>query len=947
MDDNGNKFLIGIIRDFTEARKIRDAIKESELKYKTLFDSVPIGLTVADKNGTIIESNKMAEALLGLSAEEQKKRKIDGIEWQIIRSDGSPFPQEEYASVKALKENRLVENVEMGIVKNKEEITWINVSAVPFNFTNLGVLVAYNDITKRKKAENEALKNNQKYQSLVELSNDIIWAVDANGIILEMSPGSLDIYGYKPEELIGKNFLDFVPDEQKLKDRPVVSEGESVKEYDSTFLHKDGHIVYLKANSIVEKDKDGKLTKIIGTSKDVTKEVEAKMELRESNRRFEKAQEMGKVASFEYDIKTEKYIVSDEGKRIYGYSTEIEAFSADDVWKCIPETERVQQDWIDLIEKDKPYDIEHEIRPISGPSSKTIRAIAEVIKDADGNPIKVVGFIQDITKQKNAELELQSAYQQLQANEQQLRASNQQLAASEQQLRATNQQLQAGEQKLKLSDRVFNLTLDMFCIAGFDGYFKYLNPSWERILGWTIEELLSKPWLEFVYPEDVDKTENVKSVIVDGKEIYQFENRYLCKDGTIRWLSWNSQPFPNENIMIGAVRDITESKKIEQELITAKEKAEESDRLKSAFLANMSHEIRTPMNGILGFTQLLLEPDLSSEEKDEFINLVQKSGQRMLNTVNDIVEISKIEAGLVNLIEKETDINDRVEDLTNFFRLEAEKKGLNLIFDKLFKSEIIILTDQNKLDSILTNLIKNAIKYTDTGTINVGCRQKGTEVEFYVKDTGIGIPAHRQKAVFNRFEQADIADTKVFEGSGLGLAIVKSYVEMLGGVIWVESEVGSGSTFYFTLPIKNNLEKKPNDDKDISSRNEMARPKVKGLNILIAEDDEISRHYISLIVKDISSEIVEANTGFEAIELCRQNKDVDLVLMDIKMPGMDGYEASRIIREFNKDVVIIAQTAYGLSGDREKAIQAGCNDYISKPIKKDLLLRIINRCFNK
>ncbi|MBE2274665.1 MAG: PAS domain S-box protein, partial [Flavobacteriales bacterium] len=430
VDDNGNKFLIGIIRDFTEARKIRDAIKESELKYKTLFDSVPIGLTVADKNGTIIESNKMAEALLGLSAEEQKKRKIDGIEWQIIRSDGSPFPQEEYASVKALKENRLVENVEMGIVKNKEEITWINVSAVPFNFTNLGVLVAYNDITKRKKAENEALKNNQKYQSLVELSNDIIWAVDANGIILEMSPGSLDIYGYKPEELIGKNFLDFVPDEQKLKDRPVVSEGESVKEYDSTFLHKDGHIVYLKANSIVEKDKDGKLTKIIGTSKDVTKEVEAKMELRESNRRFEKAQEMGKVASFEYDIKTEKYIVSDEGKRIYGYSTEIEAFSADDVWKCIPETERVQQDWIDLIEKDKPYDIEHEIRPISGPSSKTIRAIAEVIKDADGNPIKVVGFIQDITKQKNAELELQSAYQQLQANEQQLRASNQQLAAS-------------------------------------------------------------------------------------------------------------------------------------------------------------------------------------------------------------------------------------------------------------------------------------------------------------------------------------------------------------------------------------------------------------------------------------------------------------------------------------------------------------------------------------
>jgi signal transduction histidine kinase/ActR/RegA family two-component response regulator len=394
---------------------------------------------------------------------------------------------------------------------------------------------------------------------------------------------------------------------------------------------------------------------------------------------------------------------------------------------------------------------------------------------------------------------------------------------------------------------------------------------------------------------------------------------------------------------------------INEELLIAKEKVEENNRLKSAFLANMSHEIRTPMNGILGFSELLKEPGLSGENQTEFIEIIQKSGARMLNIINDLMDISKIESGQMEVSVSEVNINDQIEYIYNFFKPEAEQKDLKINLQKsLSDNRALINTDNGKLIAILSNIVKNAIKFTDTGIIEIGydvadvhgmefLKRTGSVLRFYVKDTGIGIPADRQLAIFDRFVQADISDVRAFQGAGLGLSISKAYVEMLGGTIWLESTEGEGSTFYFTIPY--NLCVNVSGNSDVIPVDNNVEILCENLKILIVEDDEVSEWIISLAIKPVSREVLFAASGIDALNIIRNHPDIDLILMDIKMPGMDGYETTRKIREFNKEVVIIAQTAFALIGDKEKAIEAGCNDYVSKPIQKEILLQKINRLF--
>ena len=430
-------------------------------------------------------------------------------------------------------------------------------------------------------------------------------------------------------------------------------------------------------------------------------------------------------------------------------------------------------------------------------------------------------------------------------------------------------------------------------------------------------------------------------VINTGTPISNREEQFINDKGEVKWVLTSKLPIIGKDGqvsgLVGIGHDISEQKQLIKELEIAKNKAEESDRLKSAFLANMSHEIRTPMNGILGFTDLLNDDNIDPVRRKMYVSNIQKSGFRMLNTVNDLIEISKIEVGEVAIHMADFDLRNTIIDICDFFAPEAEDKGIVLSYElPLMPKELWVNSDMSKIESIITNLVKNAIKYSEKGSIVFAYSIEDDFIKFSCKDTGIGIPEDRVDAVFNRFEQADIEDRLALQGSGLGLAITKAYVEMLGGDIWVKSEYGKGSIFCFTLPKSIML----HSSEDLNEADKTQTKMNSKKKILIVEDDETSMIFLQILLEPLAQELYKATNGQEAVDLCREKKP-DIIFMDMKMPVMTGYDATRKIREFDPEVPIIAQSAYALGGDRERAMEAGCTDYVTKPISESKLLEFL------
>jgi signal transduction histidine kinase len=405
---------------------------------------------------------------------------------------------------------------------------------------------------------------------------------------------------------------------------------------------------------------------------------------------------------------------------------------------------------------------------------------------------------------------------------------------------------------------------------------------------------------------------------------------------------YNNEGEPESMVLI--FKDISERKESERHLREAKERAEESDRLKTAFLSNMSHEIRTPMNAIVGFSDLLNDPAVRPEARAEYIAQINLGAENLMHLIDDIIDISKIEAGQIKINKQDCHIHDLLKEQLIMFSQNMERMGksdLELRLNWNWPSENLVLnTDHFRVKQIVSNLINNAIKFTDKGFVEIGIGKEDGSVRFYVKDTGIGIEPEKEKTIFNRFIQGHETKTKIYGGTGLGLAISKNLAELLGGTIGVNSTFGKGSEFWFTLPldeVHSNISITPNNQERVISN-------WKEKTVLIAEDDDLNFRLITEGLKKTQIKIIRAKDGQETLHLFSQHADqLDLVLMDIRMPEIDGYECTRIIKEKSPEMPVIAQTAYAMSAEREQTKQAGCDDYISKPMNMKVLIEKMNR----
>ncbi len=517
-------------------------------------------------------------------------------------------------------------------------------------------------------------------------------------------------------------------------------------------------------------------------------------------------------------------------------------------------------------------------------------------------------------------------------------------------LKSYNDSLQDSEKKMRQMAENAN---DAIWLCDLNGHLLYANAACEKLAERTLppSSPYSNIFFTWIYPEDKSRTqyEILKNQEEPDRE-HVYEHRIITPEGHIKWIWVRTHPIYNEQDKLyrrsGIASDITHYKNLIGELMMAKDKAERADRLKSSFLANMSHEIRTPMNGILGFTDLLKSPDLSEDDRNEYLSIIEKNGKQLLNLMNDIIDIAKIEAGEMALHKKRFDLNKFLSDIYYTFRNQYPEK-LKRIDLKLMKDSeqrIRLYSDPGRLNQVLTNLLVNAFKYTDKGTITFGYRlnymvNRVQFIKFFVTDTGKGIDKKHQELIFERFGQIREADEYKPSGTGLGLSISRNLVHLLEGRIWFESEKNKGTSFYFIIPDVREEEDEPEVKKGrgVEKQNDEATKTV-----LIVEDDLINQKYLEKVLKKSNVRLLDAKTGEKAIEMVRQNPWIDLILMDIRLPGMNGYETTKAIKAFKPEIPIIAQTAYAMQNDFSKAMAMGCDDYISKPIDQKILFEKLN-----
>jgi PAS domain S-box-containing protein len=933
----GKKYIQAIVRDITSRKAAEQALSQEQLLMHNMMENVIDQIYFKDLDSKFIRASRNVIERFGLTSPNE-----------IVGKSDFDFFSHEHAQLAFDIEQKIIETRKPIIGIEERETwpdgreTWVSTTKAPF-FDSKGNIIGTfgisRDITESKQWQERHRRSEERFRYVIEATNDGLWDWDINENTLFFSDRYYTMLGYEPcdFEASPESWENLFHPDDKERGKELLTKylNKELSEYNVEFRlkAKDGTWRWIHSRGkIVEWDQSGNPKRIVGTNMDISDRKLMESELRESRNLLQSVLDTIPVRVFWKDkylrlLGCNKSFAKDAG---FDNPNSISGLTDYDMgWRN--EAALYQADDRAVMASGKPK-LNYE-EPQTTPTGEIIwlKTSKIPLRNEQGEVIGILGTYDDITESKHSreQVELERAY----------------------------------------FEQLFESSPEGIVVLDVNDCVIRANTEFTKLFGYSDDEMLGQPINSLIVPEDFkDEGQDLTRIVAHGDTVMR-ETVRKRKDGSLVHVSILGHPiyFHGGKIAVyGIYRDITDRKVVEEELIhksheieaqneeyriineelyEAKQKAEESDRLKSAFLANMSHEIRTPMNGILGFSQLLTNPELSDIDVKEYVDVVQGCGNQLLSIINDLIDISKIEANQIIISDSEVNLNQLMYEQFLLFKPKVQEKNLEFSYSKgLSDDESVIVTDTARVKQIIGNLLGNAIKFTQEGKIKFGYFLKGKELRFFVEDTGVGISHENFESIFERFSQVETRLSEQTGGTGLGLAISKAYIKKMGGEIWVESNPGRGSTFHFTIPYRP-VAAKSNKDLSVHEQKDYQMPD--GVNLLVAEDDEVNFMYIRELFAGHEFKIHWAKNGMQAVDIVKNNPNIDIVLMDIKMPGMDGYQATGEIKKIRRDLTVIAQTAYAFASDRDKAIEAGCDDYISKPIDRMQLLTLISKYLKK
>ncbi len=893
-DEKGDiRKVYTLLRDITEQERAEQLLKESENKYRSLAETSSDLILTFDTNGKFTYLSPALKAITGYTPKEILHKYF----WDFIA------PEYVDSTIEKFKRGILGEHIPLYEI----ELLHKNGHRIPveLNVTTLfdakgkpiGRLAVARDISERRKAEKALKESELRLKRFSKITTEGI-IFHKNGIIFDANHAILRMLGYSLQDLIGQNIVKklALPKYYRLIREHLRKD--FTDPYDIEVYKKDGSLLPVEVAGVNYRDNHGETFRA-SVFRDISRRLKMEKALRESENKYRSLAETSVDMILTYDLEGRITYVNPAVKNIFGYDpVEImgkkftDFVLTQDVEKAVENFTKgksgrpVPLYELEILHKNGK-NIPVEINPTS-------------LYDAEGNIVGRLTIVRDITARKKT------------------------------------------EESLRLLAKALNAAANAVVITDATGKIEWINRAFTTLTGYSKTEAVGKHSKELIESNKQDPTffQELNKIVLSGK-VWKGEIIDKRKDGTLYVVEEMITPVTNARgeveHLIGIMTDITERKQAERELLAAKEAAEEASRLKTAFLANMNHEIRTPMNAIMGFSSLLLDT-ANPKEKEHYARIINNSADQLLKLIDDVIYLSRLQSEKLPVKKIVFHPLDIVKEIHEMFSLPHMKKALDVKMSVPENAgQILMKADDYKIKQVLTNFVSNAVKYTEKGYVEIGFETKDKDILFFVKDTGMGIPEEEQKHIFEAFFRGNRAVNSAIRGTGLGLNIAKELVELMGGRIGVRSQPGKGSYFYFILPCELIESTAPRQEERKNSAN-----KQENMSVLIVEDDETNYLYFHVVLKDKVRKTDHARNGREAVEKIHHHH-YDLVLMDIKMPVMDGYNATQEIKKYRPELPVIATTAYATQEEKEKALEAGCDEYLSKPVKKEELFALLEK----